>query len=192
MGHAFRVIAFHQDIVDILQDRHGFIPVRMSRIDQGLVFVGDPLFGIGLDQRLIEKLPLLMGHVRDEQAEEDMQLLDLPGQCRVVHGRTVQQLIDGVIRFPDLHDVDAVPAGGGNLDELPADILAGPVELMPFQRRYDEDFDVLAPHPGGKKLHGKGFPCTGAAQDRHVGIFVLAGIKDIRNDKAVVVLVDTK
>ena len=63
---------------------------------------------------------------------------------------------------------------------------------MPFQRSDNKYFDIFAPHPGGKKLHGEGFPCTGAAQDRHVGIFVLPGIKDIRNDKAVVVLVDTK
>ena len=163
MGHAFRVIAFHQDVIDILQNRHRLIPVRMNRIDQGLVFVGDPFLCIGLDQRFIKKLPLLMGHIRDEQAEEDMQLLDLPGQRRVVHGRAVQQLIDRVICFPDLHDVDAVAAGGGDLDELPADILAGTVELMAFQRGDDKYFDILAPHPGGKKLHGERLACARAA-----------------------------
>ena len=154
--------------------------------------MGDPFPGIGLNERLIQKLPLLVGHIRDEQAEEDMQLLDLPGQGGVVHGRAVQQLIDGVIGFPDLHDVDAVAAGGGDLDELPADILAGPVELMSFQRGDDEYFDILAPHPGGKKLHGKGLACTGAAQDRQVCVFILAGVKDIGDDKAVIVLVDAK
>ena len=121
-----------------------------------------------------------------------MQLLDLPGERRVVHGRTVQQLIDGVIRSPDLHDVDAVAAGRGNLDKLPADILAGPVELMSFQRSDNKYFDIFAPHPGGKKLHGEGFPCTGAAQDCKIGIFILSGIKDICNNQGVIVFVDAK
>ena len=49
----FRVPAFHQDIIDILQDWHSFVLVGMFRIEQGFILMGDPFPGIGLDQRLI-------------------------------------------------------------------------------------------------------------------------------------------
>ena len=46
--------AFHQDIIDILQDRHLLILVRVFRIKQGFVLMGDPFSGIGFNQRFVQ------------------------------------------------------------------------------------------------------------------------------------------
>ena len=39
--------------------------------------MGDALFVVGMDQGFVQKLALLMVHVRDQQAEKDMEPLDL-------------------------------------------------------------------------------------------------------------------
>ena len=73
-----------------------------------------------------------MGHVRDQQGKEDVEPLYLCRKLRFFRLRSVYQVICGGVHLPDLHDVDAVPGGRRDLDELPADVAAGPVELMPF------------------------------------------------------------
>ena len=85
IGQAFGVRTFHQDIVYIFQDRHLLILLRMFRVSQGFIFVGDPLPCIGFDQGLVKKLFFLMVHVRDQEGEKDMQLLDLGGKGGGIH-----------------------------------------------------------------------------------------------------------
>ena len=41
--------------------------------------MGNAMLRVGSYQRLVQQLPFLMGHIRDEQAEKDVQPLDL---CR--------------------------------------------------------------------------------------------------------------
>ena len=54
---------------------------------------------IGLDQRLIQHLLFLVGHIGDQQAEEDHQLLNLPGKhgVHVVIVDLINHSISGLI-----------------------------------------------------------------------------------------------
>ena len=92
--------------------------------------MGDAQLGIGADQGVVQKLPLLMGHIGDQQGEKDMEPLYLRRQQGLLHARAVQQLVYRLVHLADLHDIDAVFGGGRDLDELPADVGTGPVELM--------------------------------------------------------------
>lgn len=76
-----------------------------------------------------------MRHIGDQQAEEYVKLLDFGGQFGELDSRPVQKLTDRPIHLADLHHIDAVRAGRGNLDKLPAYIGTGTVEFVPFQRR---------------------------------------------------------
>ena len=132
IGKALRIRVLFQDIEDILKHRHFPVVSRVFRVRQAFVVVGDAFLVIGLYQRLIQKLPFLMCHVRDQQGKEDVEPLYLCCKLRFFRLRAVQNVTGGGIHLPDLHDVDAVFGGRGDLDELPADVAAGPVELMPF------------------------------------------------------------
>ena len=46
----------------------------------GAIIVGDAKIRIGADERFVQHLLLLVAHVRDQQAKEGYQLLDLPSQ----------------------------------------------------------------------------------------------------------------
>ena len=61
----------------------------MLQIKQGFIFVCNPFLGISFNQCLIQKLFLLMGHIRDQQAEKDMKPLNLASQCGGIEGRSV-------------------------------------------------------------------------------------------------------
>ena len=61
---------------------------------------------------------------------------------------------------------------------------------MALQRSHNEHLYPLSPHPQSHELHGKGLACPAGAEDRHVGVFVNAGIKDVHDDQGVIVLVD--
>ena len=71
--------------------------------------MGDAEVGVGFYQRLVQQLLLFIGHIRNQEGEEDHQLLNLFRQ----HGVDVAiiQLVDQFhLRCeggPDLHDVDA-------------------------------------------------------------------------------------
>ena len=110
--------------------------------------MGDAELGIGADQRFIEHLLLFIVHVRDQQGEEDHQLLDLAGQHRVQ--LTVIQLVDELhLRgdgLPDLHDVDAVRGAGRDSDKLAAHLTAGTAKLMALDRRYNKALNSAHPH----------------------------------------------
>ena len=154
--------------------------------------MGDAFGIVGADQGLIQKLPFLVAHIGNEQAEENVQLLDLSRQFRELDTGAVQHFVDRPIHLADLHNIDAVRAGRGDLDELTAHIGAGPVELMPLQRSDDENGDVFAPHPECHQLHGKGFACTAGAQDRHVGVLIDRGIENIHDNQGAVIFVDSQ
>ena len=90
----------------------------------------------------------------------------------------------------DLHDVDAVGRAGCNLDELPADVVAGPAELVALDGRHNKALDAAHPHPQGQQLHGKGLPRPGGAQKHQVGVLVDLAVEQIYNAQGVVVPVD--
>ena len=133
-----------------------------------------------------------MIHVGDQQAEKDVQPLDLGGQHGVLHGAAVKLFIDRAVCLPDLHDVDAVGGCGRDLDERTADVGAGPMKFVPFERRDDKHLDTLTPHPQRHELHGKGLAAAARAENGDVGVFVDARIKDVHDDKRIVVFVDAE
>ena len=104
----------------------------------------------------------------------------------------VELLIDRAIRLPDLHDVDAVGGCGRDLDERPADVGAGTVKFVTFERRDDKHLDTLTPHPQRHELHGKGLAASARAENGNVGVFVDTRIKDVHDDERIVMLVDAE
>ena len=66
------------------------------------------------------------------------------------------------------------------------------MKFVPFERRDDEHLDTFSPHPQRHELHGKGLAAAARAENGDVGVFVDARIKDIYDDKRVVVLVDAE
>ena len=121
-----------------------------------------------------------------------MQSLNFRGQHGLLHTWPVQHFIHRAVHLADGHDIDTILGGRGDLDELAADIGAGPVELMALQRCHNKDLNALAPHPGGHELHGKALACTAGAQDRYVGVLVNPAVEDVHNDEGVVVLIDAQ
>ena len=63
------------------------------------------------------------------------------------------------------------------------------VKLVAFQRCDDVNRSSCQPHTPGDKLHGKCLARAGGAENRHICVFVDAGIKVVEADKGVVVLV---
>ena len=59
-------------------------------------------------------------------------------------------------------------------NERAADVGAGAVKFVPFERRDDEHLDTLTPHPQRHKLHSKGLAAAARAEDGDVGVFVNA------------------
>ena len=109
--------------------------------------MGDAEFGVSLDQGLIQHLLLFIGHIRNQEREENHQLLDLPGQ----HGVdvTVIHLIDQLhLRRQsgtDLHDIDTGAGAGRQLDIGASNLVAGTLELMTLERRQDKALDAAHP-----------------------------------------------
>ena len=161
----------------------------VGRVIQTAVFMGDPFSGIGADQGIVQQLPLLMGHIRDQQRKKDVEPLDLGGQLGFFDAGAVQKIVHRVIHPADLHNIDAVAGGRRNADELPAHIGAGPVELMALERGDNKDLDAPAPHPGGHQLHGEALAGAAGTQDGNIRVFVNAGVENIDDDQRVVVLV---
>ena len=108
--------------------------------------MGDAFGIVGADQSLIQKLPFLVAHIGNEQAEENVQLLDLRRKFRELDTGAVQQFIDRPINLADLHNIDAVRACRGDLDKLAAHICTGAVKLVPLQGSDDENRDIFTPH----------------------------------------------
>ena len=112
-----------------------------------------------------------------------MEPLDFGSQSGSIQCWSVQQFIDRIINFADLHDVNTILAGRRDLDEFSTHVFTGPVKFMPLQRSNDEDLDSLPPHPKCHSLHGEGFASTRTSKDTDVGVFILFGIKNICDDQ---------
>ena len=104
----------------------------------------------------------------------------------------VELFIDRAVCLSDLHDVDAVGRGGRDLDERPADVGAGTVKFVPFERRDDEHLNPFSPHPQRHELHGKGLSAAARAENGNIGVFVDTRIKDVHDDERIVMLVDAE
>ena len=110
----------------------------------------------------------------------------------MLHGAAVELFIDRAVCLPDFHDVDAVGRCGRDLNERAADVGAGPMKFVPFERRDDEHLNPFSPHPQRHELHSKGLAATARAKNGDVGVFVDARIKDVHDDKRIVVFVDAE
>ena len=189
VAHASGLVGFHQKIVDVFQQRHFSVLRRVIRIDQGVVVVGDAFPGICADQGLIKQLLFLMTHIRNQQAEKDMKLLDLPGEDGVLIDNAVNDRVRCLVHAPDRHDIDALLRRRADGNELAAHVFTGSEELVPFERGDNEYLCAFAPHAQSHELHRKGLASTGCAQDRHVRVLIDFAVEDIHNDQTVVVLV---
>ena len=58
--------------IQIAQNWHLAVLFRVLGVAERVIVVRNALFGIGADHGFIEKLPLLMVHVGDQQAEKDV------------------------------------------------------------------------------------------------------------------------
>ena len=85
-----------------------------------------------------------------------------------------------------------IPDGLCYGNELTADIGTGPMKLVSFERRDDEDLNSLAAHTQGHQLKRKGFSGSAGSENGNIGILVDAGIKDIHDDERIVVFIDTE
>ena len=118
-----------------------------------------------------------------------MQLLDFGGQFRLLRHRAVQQFAAGVVDFANFHDVDAIRAARHDADDGAVQCLGLTIKLVAFQRCDDVNRSSCQPHTAGDKLHGKCLARAGGAENRHICVFVDAGIKVVEADKGVIVLV---
>ena len=132
MGHSGGFRGGLQNLIQVAQHRHLPVVARIGRVFQRGVVMGNAFGVVGADQGLIQKLPFLVAHIGNEQAEENVQLLDLRRQFRELDTGAVQHFIDRPIHLADLHDIDTMRACWGNLDKFSAHIGTGPVELVPF------------------------------------------------------------
>lgn len=78
------------------------------RVIQRFVIVSNPFFIIGLYQCLIQKLPFLMVHIRYQQAEENMELLNFGGKLRFLNRCAIQQFVHRLVGSAYLHNIDTV------------------------------------------------------------------------------------
>ena len=156
--------------------------------------MGNAKLVVCFDQRFIQHLLLLVGHIRNQQGEENHELLNLSGQhgVHVVVVNLVNQLHFRGNRVPDLHDIDAVGRTGGDLDKLTADFAAGPFEFMTLDGGDDIALNTAHSHTQGQKLERKGL--TGAAGAAHGQVRVLVDlrIKEVNNAERIVMPVDAQ
>ena len=156
--------------------------------------MGNAKLVVCFDQRFIQHLLLLVGHIRNQQGEENHELLNLSGQhgVHVVVVNLVNQLHFRGNRVPDLHDIDAVGRTGGDLDKLTADFAAGPFEFMTLDGGDDIALNTAHSHTQGQKLERKGL--TGAAGAAHGQVRVLVDlrIKEVNNAQRIVMPIDAQ
>ena len=73
---------------------------------------------------------------------------------------------------------------------VPADVVAGPAELVALDGRHNKTLNAAHPHPQDQQLHGKGLPRPGGAQEHQVGVLVDLAVEQVHNAQGVVVPVD--
>ena len=130
--------------------------------------------------------------IGNQKAEENMQLLNLPGKHGFIDIGRIQQISNRGIGLADFHNVDTIWRCRAYLNELTTDVVAGTVEFIALQRSDNECLDILSSHSQCHKLHGECLTGTGCAENRHIRILVNTAVKDIHNDERVIVLVDTE
>ena len=194
--HTGRHGVLQQVSVEVTQDGH-LLQLRWENGAvgvQGAVVMGDAELVVGLDEGFIEHLLLLVGHVGDQQGEENHQLLDLPGQhgVHVVVIHLVDQLHLRADGMPDLHHIDAVWRAGSDPDELSADPRAGSLEFMALDGGDDIALDTPHAHPQGKKLQSEGLARTGGAAHGQIGILVDLRVEQVNDAQGVVVPVHSQ
>ena len=187
---------FQQVLMKITKNGH-FLQLRWEarRISiQRVVIVGDAKRVVGFDQRLIQHLLLLIGHVRNQQGEEDHELLNLSGQhgVHIVVVNLVNQLHLRGNRVPDLHDIDAVGRTGGNLDKLAADFAAGPFEFMTLDGGDNIALNTAHSHTQSQKLKREGLAGAAGAAHGQVRVLVDLRIKKVNNAERIVMPVDAQ
>ena len=170
VGKPLGTLCLNKNEIEVTQNRHLPVLTGIIRIIQRCVIMGDPFCVVGSDHGIIQELPFLVVHIRDQQAEKDMKLLDLLSQFGKLDTSTVQKLIDRLIYLPNLHDIDAMGTGRGDLDELTAHIGTGTMKFMAFQRSDDKDRDSFSPHTQRHELHGEGLSRTAGAKNGDIGI----------------------
>ena len=82
----------------------------------------DSFLCVGCDQCLVQQLLLLMIHVGNQKAEEDMQLLDFSRQNGVLIDYTIDDCISCLVDATDLHNVDTLLGGGAYGNKFAAHI----------------------------------------------------------------------
>ena len=189
--HTGRHGVLQQVSVEVTQDGH-LLQLRWENGAvgvQGAVVMGDTELVVGLDEGFIEHLLLLVGHVGDQQGEENHQLLDLSCQhgVHVVVVHLIDQLHLWADGMPDLHHIDAVWRAGCDPDELSADPGAGSLELMALDGGDDIALDTPHPHTQGKKLQSEGLSSTGGAAHGQIGIFVDLRVEQVNDAQGIVV-----
>ncbi len=151
-----------------------------------------PKVRIGLYQRLVQHLLLLVGHIRDQQAKKDHKLLDLAGQHGV--GVIVVDFIDQLhLRgrcLSDRHDVYAILRACADADEGSADGVAGPAELMTLYGCEYKALYAAHPHPQRQELHQVRFARAACSEYSQVGVFIDGSIEEVDYAQRMIVAVD--
>ena len=192
VGKTFGVALLLQYVIEVAQHRHLAVNVRVIRsIERGVV-VGDAFPCIGADQGIIQKLFFLIGHIGDQQGEEDMESLDFGCQLRAFDAGAIQHFFHGLVYFADLQDIDTAFGGGGDTDELAACVDTGAVELVAFQGCQHKNLYAFASHTERHQQDQEGLACAAGAAYGNVGVLIDLGIEDVDNDRGVVVFVQAE
>ena len=161
---------------------------------QRVIIMGDAKLVVGLDKRFIQHLLFLIGHIRDQQAEEDHQLLDLSGQhgVHVIVIHLIDQLHFRADGMADLHNIDAVRGSRSDFDELSADLTAGSLKFMALDGGNDIALDAAHSHTQGQQLQREGLTGTGGTAHGQVRILIDLRIEEVNDAKRVIVPVHTQ
>ena len=192
VGKAFGIALLPQYIVEVAQHRHLAVNVGVIRITERSVIMGDTFPCVGTNQGIVQKLFFLIGHIGDQQGKEDMKPLNFCCQLRAFDTGAIQRFLHGLVYLADLQHVDAAFGGGGDTDKLAACIDAGTVELMTFQGCQHENLYALTPHTECHQQDQEGLARAAGAAYGNIGVFINLGIKDVDDDRRVVVLVQAK
>ena len=133
-----------------------------------------------------------MRHIRNEKAEENMELLDLPCQDGVFIDDTIDNGVCCLVYPADLHDVDALSGCRADGNKLTTYIPTGSEEFVALQRSNDKYLCSLSSHSQGHELHGEGLARTAGAENGHVRILIDTAVEDIHDDQAIVMLIHTQ
>ena len=192
VGKAFGIAFLLQNVVEVSQHRHLAVNVEVIRITERGIVVGNAFPRIGADQGVIQQLLFLIGHIRDQQCEEDVKPLDLGCQFRAFDAGAIQHGFYGFVHLADLQHIDTALGGGGDTDELAARVDAGTVELMTLQGCQHENLYALAPHTECHQQDQEGLARAAGAAYGNIGVFINLGVKDVDDDRRVVVLVQSE